>query len=97
MSQPSFDALIEIFSGKRHLNLRNLDLSNNKMGDKVAIKLIHTVLLKTLILENINLSRNNLGFKTGAVVMNLLVEPVIKENTRMRVIDLSYNTISLLL
>ena len=67
------------------------------MGDKVAIKLIHTVLLKTLILENINLSRNNLGFKTGAVVMNLLVEPVIKENTRMRVIDLSYNTISLLL
>lgn len=29
--------------------------------------------------------------------MNLLVEPLIKETTRLRVLDLSYNTISLLL
>ena len=49
------------------------------------------------MLEILNLSRSNLGFKTGAVTMNLLVEPNIKETTRLRVIDLSYNTISLLL
>lgn len=97
LSTPSFEALIEVFSSKRKISLTNLDLSNNKMGDKLAIKFIHTLLNSPNMLEILNLSRSNLGFKTGAVVMNLLVEPKIKETTRLRVIDLSYNTISLLL
>jgi Ran GTPase-activating protein (RanGAP) involved in mRNA processing and transport len=97
LSPPSFEALIEVFSSKKKISLKNLDLSNNKMGDKLAIKLIHTLLKTPSMLEILNLSRSNLGFKTGAVAMNLLVEPKIKEATRLRVIDLSYNTISLLL
>jgi hypothetical protein len=89
--------VIEVFSSKRKISLKNLDLSNNKMGDKLAIKLIHTLLKSLNLVEILNLSRSNLGFKTGAVAMNLLVEQRIKEITRLRVIDLSYNTISLLL
>ncbi len=89
--------MIEVFSSKRKISLKNLDLSNNKMGDKLAIKLIHTLLKSLNLVEILNLSRSNLGFKTGAVAMNLLVEQRIKEITRLRVIDLSYNTISLLL
>lgn len=97
LSAPSFEAVIEVFSTKRKISLKNLDLSNNKMGDKLAIKLIHSLLKTPSMLEILNLSRSNLGFKTGAVAMNLLVEQKIKEKTRLRVIDLSYNTISLLL
>lgn len=97
MSASSFEALIEAFAGKKKICLRNLDLSNNKMGDKLAIKLVHTLFKQPSMLETLNLSRNNLGFKTGAIVMNLLVEPQIKETTLLRVIDLNYNTISSLL
>jgi Ran GTPase-activating protein (RanGAP) involved in mRNA processing and transport len=97
LSAPSFEAVIEVFSSKKKCSLKNLDLSNNKMGDKLAIKLITTLLKSSIMLEILNLSRSNLGFKTGAVAMNLLVEPMIKESTRLRVMDLSYNTISLLL
>jgi hypothetical protein len=48
-------------------------------------------------LQNLNLSRNLLGFKTGAYLMNLLVDPQVKASTHIRVCDLSYNTISTLL
>jgi hypothetical protein len=49
-----------------------LDLSNCKLTDKLAIKLLHFVLTASS-LESVNLSRNLLGFKTGAFLMNLLV------------------------
>jgi Ran GTPase-activating protein (RanGAP) involved in mRNA processing and transport len=48
-------------------------------------------------LEFLNLSRNGLGFKTGAHVLNLLVDVKVKERTKMRGIDLTYNNISKLL
>jgi len=48
-------------------------------------------------LESVNFQRNLLGFKTGAYLMNLLVVPEINSTTRLRVCDLKYNTISLLL
>jgi intergrase/recombinase len=47
-------------------------------------------------IEILNIARNCLGFKTGAYIMNLLINPEVKQYTRMRSIDLSYNTISLL-
>eukprot|EP00347_Sterkiella_histriomuscorum_P009163 403342279 len=47
-------------------------------------------------LEVLNLSRNNLGFKTGAHMMQLLVENQVKNTTKLQKIDLQYNTISLL-
>jgi Ran GTPase-activating protein (RanGAP) involved in mRNA processing and transport len=58
----------------RSLTLRHLDLSNCKLTDKLAIKLLHFVLTASS-LESVNLSRNLLGFKTGAFLMNLLVAP----------------------
>lgn len=66
------------------------------MGDKYAIKLINT-LFRAQNIETINLTRNNLGFKTGAMVMNLLVEQEVKNKTRIKAVDLGYNTISMLL
>jgi hypothetical protein len=51
----------------------------------------------TTSLESVNFQRNLLGFKTGAYLMNLLVVPEINSTTRLRVCDLKYNTISLLL
>ncbi|CDW83430.1 UNKNOWN [Stylonychia lemnae] len=47
-------------------------------------------------IENINLSRNNLGFKTGAYIMSLLVQKSVKNSTKLKKIDLDYNNISLL-
>lgn len=58
----------------RSLTLRQLDLSNCKLTDKLAIKLMHFVVTSSS-LESVNLSRNLLGFKTGAFLMNLLVAP----------------------
>jgi hypothetical protein len=45
-------------------------------------------------LESLNLSRNNLGFKTGAFLMSLLIKPPVRSTTHLKKIDLSYNTIS---
>jgi hypothetical protein len=45
-------------------------------------------------LITLNLSRNLLGFKTGAHLMNLIVE---KKKVRMREIDLRYNGMSKLI
>lgn len=47
-------------------------------------------------LENLSIARNCLGFKTGAYIMNLLIHPEVKQYTKVKSIDLSYNTISLL-
>ena len=80
----------------RSLTLRQLDLSNCKLTDKLAIKLLHFV-LNASSLESVNLSRNLLGFKTGAFLMNLLVAPEIYGTTHLRICDLRYNTISVLL
>jgi hypothetical protein len=72
------------------------------MGDKIAIRFLTTLLKSSHQsglnpLEQLNLSRNNLGFKTGAHLMNMLVEPRVKETTRLRNVELGYNTISVLL
>jgi len=45
-------------------------------------------------LERLNLSRNGLGFKTGAYAMGLLVQTNVKSSTKLKKLDLSYNTIS---
>jgi len=47
-------------------------------------------------IENLSIARNCLGFKTGAFIMNLLIDPEVKQYSRLLAIDLSYNTISLL-
>ena len=60
----------------RSMTLRQLDLSNCKLTDKLAIKLLLFVVTAS-VLESVNLSRNLLGFKTGAFLMNLLVAPEI--------------------
>ena len=54
-----------------------LDLSDTKLGDRHAKRLIDVIICSNL--ENLNLSRNLLGFKTGAVLMNLLADSQIKE------------------
>ena len=47
-------------------------------------------------IEVLNLARNNLGFKTGAFIMSMLVQAQVKTSTKLQRIELQYNTISLL-
>jgi hypothetical protein len=66
------------------LTLIKLDISNNKLGEKMAQKLLSAILdvpNQHLQIEELNLSRNLLGFKTGAYLMNLLVDPSVKADT----------------
>eukprot|EP00347_Sterkiella_histriomuscorum_P014479 403360717 len=139
-SENLINALIRLIKQKQLVKLRELDLSNNKIGDNFACQLFDAIvnyqfqnknsqqkqaiskncnfgrkgsligqqdqnssfLVQNLIdeyrcpLEVLNLSRNNLGFKTGAHMMQLLVENQVKNTTKLQKIDLQYNTISLL-
>ena len=62
------------------------------MGDPLAKVLLYEIASsKTCPLKVLNISKNNLGFKTGAYLMTLLIA---KKKTRLRKVDLSYNTIS---
>jgi len=56
-----------------HPQLGVLKLANTALQDKPAIELIEAILSKTKI-EEIDLSRNQLGFKTGAAIMGSLIE-----------------------
>ena len=47
-------------------------------------------------LEELNLARNGLGFKTGAHLMSILIEERVKHSTHLWKADLTYNNISLL-
>lgn len=62
------------------------------MGDNNAKELLYAIIEGHFCdIETINLQRNNLGFKTGAFIMNLLIQC---NETKLRDIDLRYNTIS---
>lgn len=73
------------------------------MGEKYA-KLLLTAILDAenrhpldayvCPIEDLNFSRNNLGFKTGAFIMSLLIKQNVKNTTHLKHIDLTYNTIS---
>jgi hypothetical protein len=91
--------LIFSFESKQLMKLTDLDISNNKLGDKLAKELVSAILKPsndpnpTLTsnpynsnLKTLNLSRNLLGFKTGAFIMSLLVQP--HTNIKLQRIDL---------
>jgi Leucine-rich repeat (LRR) protein len=78
-------------------NLRSLDVSNSRLGDKLGQQLLTAVLCNPeSSMEHLNLQRNGLGFKTGAFIMSLLVTGPVKQHTKVAEIDLAYNNISLL-
>lgn len=87
LSSNVFQILIDIIIRSRTkglLTLVKLDISNNKLGEKMAQKLLSAILdvpNQHLQIEELNLSRNLIGFKTGAHLMNLLVIPSVKADT----------------
>lgn len=70
-----FDSFIRTMQVLAGYPLKYIDISNNKLGDTLAQRLIFTILKDPQsIIESLDLSRNGLGFKTGAFVMTLLVD-----------------------
>ena len=76
-------------------HLQALDLSNNKISDKSAIPLVHAVIEKSRI-RYFNLSRNQVGFKTGNYVFALLMKnkEAAGRQLPLQVLNLNYNNIS---
>lgn len=72
-------SLIQLIKSKTLKYLKDLDISNNKMGDNNA-KLFLSALLSAdnadykCPIQAVNLSRNNLGFKSGALILTLLMK-----------------------
>jgi len=91
LSVAFFSTLITLIDNQELNLLKELDISNNKMGDRFGIIFFESVLMKNSSLERVNLQRNGLGFKTGAKLMSLLIQ---KKKTKLKEVDLRYNTIS---
>lgn len=49
--------------------LRELSLQNCRLGDKMAVVLIETLLARSKVVD-LNLSQNGLGFKTGHYLLS---------------------------
>jgi hypothetical protein len=78
--------LIKLIESRTLVYLKDLDISNNKMGESNAKQLLTEIIdpKKSPFdhyicpIEYLNLSRNGLGFKTGALAMSLLIKVNVK-------------------
>ena len=77
---------------RKSLSLLELNLSNNKIGERAGIILIKAVITNSEI-EIMELSKCNLKFKFGAYLLNLLMS-LPKSEVHLEKINLSYNAIS---
>ncbi len=86
-----FKNLSNIFRNSPMLSLIELNLSNCKMGDRAAILILDSVLHHSDV-ECLNLSRNNLRFKTASYLQSTLKHS--PPMTKLKDINLTYNSIS---
>jgi hypothetical protein len=78
------------------MQLKTLNLQNNRMGDKVGISLLNSVFTRTAV-SNLNVAQNGLGFKTGQFILNHVVaccSPTNMGKLALSKINLGFNVMS---